>query len=258
MHFDRGKSSNEGGFTAVELLLAMTLLLLVTGAAITMYFTLMRAHGTTQAMIDLNDEARAAMRTLSADIKASGYGEVRAGVAPIQVDGSGFDYRFLIPRGLTFLEAKGTVNSQTLTVEDTSLLAGATRGLIIARDQPHIQLVEISSIGSDTVTLGGALTHEYRAVSRFMAVDIVDYIYDSVSQTLTRQVLNGPATTWPNMVSNFTIRFLNTEGAEIPANLIPTQIGDVMAAEIDITFSGVRNVSLTTTTGLKNVFRGGP
>ena len=65
--------NNKGGFTLIELMIAMVISSFVMAAIYSTYRAQLRSHITQQALVEMQQNARAAMFTMERDIKMAGY-----------------------------------------------------------------------------------------------------------------------------------------------------------------------------------------
>jgi type IV pilus assembly protein PilW len=90
-----GYIKNDRGFTLIELMVAMAIAGIVMAAIVATYRSQMRTHLTQQSIVDMHQNARAAIHLMKSEIQMAGY-DPTASANPTVVTATDNDFRFQI------------------------------------------------------------------------------------------------------------------------------------------------------------------
>jgi prepilin-type N-terminal cleavage/methylation domain-containing protein len=219
------KTQKQGGFSLVELVVAMTIMGIVLGASFTLMGSGIKVSTTTYELTDAQENLRISQEYISRDLTAAGDGLKSIGTILVP---SAFVSTYLtkmqVPNAFGILTSDNQVPSATAVAQAnpaTTILTGTDRIAILARDQyfsPAVSVPanKITTSGSDTL-----ITITPTDVSRFNAGEII--AVSSGTQMAFGYIsdISGPATATPKLVlTNLDTYKLNQTGAGTPINSV--------------------------------------
>ncbi|HSW38991.1 MAG TPA: hypothetical protein VLL97_05815 [Acidobacteriota bacterium] len=230
------KAGPESGFSLVEILIAVLVMIPIMGAAVSLFNVGTNQHASEQSSISANQEARAALEMMTAEIAQAGSRSDRATVTTGAVSPSASIQSVSVVSTEGILVGDwveiGT-GSNLANVRVTAVTGNSISGIFMlsyAAGVP-VRLFALpfptgiippagtgpnSSVTATTLRFYGVMNHD--VINNISAVEYVEYVYDSANDQITRsatpisQATKNPAIPFVRNVRPGSVRFiLNTD-----------------------------------------------
>lgn len=253
----RRSRGGQKGLSLIELMISMTLGLLII-LAVTYVFAGSRANYRHQeALSAVQESGRIALESLTRDIRMAGYPgcgsltflqHLSPGVSGFSNDtalagtpaaAAAVPDAISVRRGSANLTSLVSMpDANTLLVADFAALGGAASGPLLITDCAYTEVLQISSVATNTITATSSLARQYGAGSFVMRLETVAYSVAGNELIRNGQAVAGSVT---NMKIFYGVDNNGDRSADVyvsdPGSLVPVGWPSVVSVRVNLTIT---------------------